>query len=105
MAISQDNKVNRSLKKLQGVIESVKGVEGAFKIETLKTGLVSSTMVPNKVVGNNSLVQGKSFLDVVEGAANHVHDMVPLPTNEEVTGMKTTLPRQERVYNNFYGGT
>lgn len=91
------NKVNRSLKKLQGVIESVKGVEGAFKIETLKTGLVSSAMVPNKVVSNNSSVQGKSSLAVVEGAANHVHDMVPPPTNEEVTGMKTTLPGEDCI--------
>ena len=75
------------------------------RLETLKTSLVSSAMVPNKVVSNNSSVQGKSSLAVVEGVANHVHDMVPLPTNEEVTSMKTNLPRQERVYNNFYGGT
>lgn len=91
------NKVNRSLKKLQGVIESVKGVEGAFKIENFTTGLVSSAMVPNKVVSSNPSVQGKSSLAVVHGAANHVHDMVPPPTNEEVIGIKTSLPGEDCI--------
>lgn len=85
------NKVNRSLKKLQGVIESVKGV-GAFKIGNLSTGLVSAATVPN-----TSSVHGKSSPAVVQGAANHDLDMVPPPSNEEVIGIKTSLPGKDCI--------
>eukprot|EP00252_Welwitschia_mirabilis_P019153 TRINITY_DN4364_c0_g1_i1.p1 TRINITY_DN4364_c0_g1~~TRINITY_DN4364_c0_g1_i1.p1 ORF type:complete len:990 (-),score=196.38 TRINITY_DN4364_c0_g1_i1:156-3125(-) len=41
------NKVNRSLRKLQGVIESVKVAQGPFPIEAFTTGLVSTSLLPH----------------------------------------------------------
>jgi hypothetical protein len=41
------NKVNCSLRRLQGVIESVQGVEGAFRIGPFASGAFSPTAIPN----------------------------------------------------------
>lgn len=89
------SKVNRSLKKLQGVIESVKGV-GAFKIGNLSTGLVSAAMAPNIVASNTTSDHRKSLPAVVQSAADHDPDMVPPATNE-VIGTKTSLPGKDCI--------
>lgn len=90
------SKVNRSLKKLQGVIESVKGV-GAFKIGNLSTGLVSVAMAPSIVASNTTSDHGKSLPAAVQGAADHDPDMIPPATNEEVIGTKTSLPGKDCI--------
>ena len=60
-------KVNCSLRRLQGVIESVQGVEGAFRIGPFASGAFSPTAIPNlwtsDIKGETSHMTVKLFQD------------------------------------------
>ena len=60
-------KVNRSLRRLQGVVELVQGVEGAFRIGPFASGAFSPTAIPNlwtsDIKGETSHMTAKLFQD------------------------------------------
>lgn len=71
------SKVNRSLKKLQGVIESVQGVEGAFKIGSF-TSALSPTAIPNLWTADR------------KGETSHMANVAPPHSHEETFYDKTS---------------
>lgn len=71
------SKVNRSLRKLQGVIESVQGVEGAFKIGSF-TSALSPTTIPNLWTAD------------IKGETSHMANLAPPHSHEETFFGKTS---------------
>lgn len=73
------SKVHRSLRRLQGVIESVQGVEGAFRIGPFESGAFSSTSIPNLWTASAD----------IKGETCHMANVAPTRSHEETFTDKT----------------
>lgn len=71
------SKVHRSLRRLQGVIESVQGVEGAFRIGHFESGAFSPTTIPNLWTADK------------KGETSHMANVAPTRSHEETFTDKT----------------
>jgi len=89
------SKVNRSLRRLQGVIESVQGVEGAFRIGPFASGAFSPTAIPNLWTSD------------IKGGTSHMANVAPSRSHEETftdktsTGMYCSMPEKLPISQNL----
>ncbi|XP_057839420.2 protein NLP6 [Cryptomeria japonica] len=86
------SKVNRSIKKLQIVIESVQGVEGAFKLGPFINGSFSPTL-SNTRMRNSPLVQGNSCTADMKGATSHPENKTSTQGQEVRSCAQTSLEK------------
>ncbi|KAH9315611.1 hypothetical protein KI387_024238, partial [Taxus chinensis] len=84
------SKVNHSIRKLQIVIESVQGVEGAFKLGPFVNGSFSPTALANMQMGNTPLVQGNSWTADVKGQTTHTENLAPTHSHDVCYSAKTS---------------
>eukprot|EP01018_Ginkgo_biloba_P029407 Gb_03476 [translate_table: standard] len=85
------SKVHRSLRKIQGVIESVQGAEGAFKFGPFITDSFSAAAIQNLQTSNISLVHEKLRTADIKGETNHLANIAPPCSHGETLSVKTRL--------------
>ncbi|KAL5711634.1 hypothetical protein ACHQM5_013900 [Ranunculus cassubicifolius] len=84
------NKVNRSLRKIQTVIDSVQGVEAGIKFDTITGGLVATTTISQDMEVDTISPHCIARTSVISSPASHIKPVSPslkLERNEYITGV------------------
>ncbi|XP_050235537.1 protein NLP8-like isoform X2 [Mercurialis annua] len=88
------NKVNRSLKKIQTVLDSVEGVEGGLKYDPLTRGFVAAGSIIQEFDPQKSfLLSDKNLMSRNSESANK--DVVSVPPAPSVDGNNSTVKVEE----------
>lgn len=87
------NKVNRSLRKIQTVLDSVKGVEGGLKFDPTTGGLMAAGSLIPELNGQNSLLFSDNNPSTrnLEPFLQDVNSVPPVPFNGQNSAMKLEM--------------